>query len=216
MKEIHQRKAHIYLRILYPIWAIIGMFSLMYVPTTLVVEGNMVETTQNIVANEGLFRLGILGSLITQLLFIIIPILLYYLFKPVNKTHGALIVALAMVSVPITMYNELNQLSVLLFLDEPENVMRFLSMHTQASYISHIFWGLWLFPLGWLAFKSGYFHKVVGIALIVGGVGYVAGAFANILQPGLETLLTITEALVMGEMVFVLWIIFKGAKLPKL
>ena len=215
MKELTQKQANRYLRILYPIWALVGMFSILYVPSTLMVEGNAPETARNIASGEWLYRMGIVGSLVTQMLFIFIPLLLYSLFKPINRTYGVLLVALALVSVPITMYNELHKLSALFFLNEPETMMRYFDIYTQGTYISHIFWGLWLFPLGWLAYKSGYFHKIVGIAVLVAGAGYVLQAMHNILDLDMQPLLITSEVMVMGELVFVLWIIIRGAKLKQ-
>lgn len=48
-----------------------------------------------------------------------------------------------------------------------------------------IFFGLWLIPMGWAAWHTGYFHagKVLGGILMAGGVAYVLGAFAS-LVPG--------------------------------
>ena len=56
------RNISIALRIIYPIWALVGMFGILYVPSQLVVQGDPLSTAQNIEANELLFRAGIVGS----------------------------------------------------------------------------------------------------------------------------------------------------------
>ena len=215
MKEITQTKAAHDLRILYPIWMLTAIFSLMYVPSTIVLEGNAEITAQNIATNEFLFRLSIVGSLLTQLLFIIIPLLLYQLFKPLSKSLGILMVVLAFISVPITMYNELHKMTALSLLEDPERMIYFLEMNKQGIIISSIFWGLWLFPLGKLVYVSGYFPKIIGVIIIIAGTGYVVGAFAKILVPDFDILLSFSEILTFGEVLFILWLIIKGVKLKE-
>ena len=96
----------------------------------------------------------------------------------------------------------------------PEQMMMFLNLNVQGIIVASIFWGLWLFPLGYLIYKSGYFPKFVGVAVIFGGIGYLLDSFMKIIFPVLDVSVA-TSILTMGEMVFVLWIIFFGAKLNK-
>ena len=49
--------------------------------------------------------------------------------------------------------------------------------------IAQIFFGLWLVPLGYLAYQSGLFAKVLGVVLIVGGVCYLVDLLAAFLVP---------------------------------
>src|SRR5437773_1062852 len=42
--------------------------------------------------------------------------------------------------------------------------------------VSAVFFGLWLLPLGYLVIRSGYFPKILGILLVIGGVSYLADA----------------------------------------
>jgi hypothetical protein len=210
-----QKEVVKYLRVLYLLWFIFGMFSLVYVPSTLIVPANAATTASNIASNEFLFRGGIVGSLITQLIFIFAVLLLYKLFEKVNKTQSLLMVVLALVSVPIAMLNTLNRVAALLSVGNPEQMMFFLNLNAQGQVIASIFWGLWLFPLGYLIYKSKYFPKLVGIAVIMGGIGYVLDFFVKLLLPSLEVLLSISELLVWGEVVFLGWLVIKGAKLSK-
>ena len=53
------QKAVTFLRLLYPIWAVVGLFSIMYVPATLIVPGDAATTANNIMASESLFRLSL-------------------------------------------------------------------------------------------------------------------------------------------------------------
>ncbi|MEN7981935.1 MAG: DUF4386 domain-containing protein [Nanoarchaeota archaeon] len=227
MKDISQQKATTLLRFLYAFWVIIAPFSLIYVPYKLIVFGDAATTAKNIMANELLFRISIVGSLITQLLFIFIALLLYKLFEKVNKTQSILMVVFALVSVPIAMFNTLNKIAVVMLLDGADYLkvfsaeqlysltMFFLNLNAQGMTIASIFWGLWLFPLGYLIYKSGYFPKFVGVAVIIAGFGYTIDSFIKFILPNYK-FTSVIDLLTIGEMVFVFWIIFKGAKLPKI
>ena len=114
--NLSQHKAVTILRILYPIWFVVGLFGVMYVPSTIIVSGGAAATANNIMAKELLFNMGIAGSLITQLIHIVVVLILYQLFKSVNKNHAVLLVVFGLVGVPITMLNELNQFAALLLL----------------------------------------------------------------------------------------------------
>jgi hypothetical protein len=49
--------------------------------------------------------------------------------------------------------------------------------------IDTVFQGLWLMPLGYLAYKSGLFPKALGALLVVGGVCYLVDVLAQFLAP---------------------------------
>ncbi|MCF6361586.1 MAG: DUF4386 domain-containing protein [Cyclobacteriaceae bacterium] len=215
MKELSKQTTVTILRALYPIWMATGIFSLIYVPSTLIIRSDATTTAANIIANEFLFRAGIAGSLITQLIYIIVVLLLYRLFETVNKNQSILMVVLALVAVPIAMLNILNDLGALLQVSNPVQMMLFIELSKQGTLIAQIFWGLWLFPLGYLIYQSRYFPKVIGIVVIIGGFGYILLSFIAILFPNSTTLLSIFDVMTIGEVVFIAWLIFLGAKLPK-
>jgi hypothetical protein len=214
---------------MYPIWMVVGLFGIMYVPSTLIVPGDAATTASNIMGNELLFNLGIVASLVTQLIHILVVLVLYKLFKPVNKDHSSLLVVLGLVGVPISMLNEINRVAALLIARgadylmvlEPSQLnalmMFFLNLNEQGILIATIFWGLWLFPLGYLVYLSGYFPKIVGIVVILAGVGYTLEPFISLLLPAhAASIVPILLTLVMGELVFMVWIVVKGAKLPEM
>ena len=209
------RNISIALRIIYPIWALVGMFGILYVPSQLVVQGDPLSTAQNIEANELLFRAGIVGSLVTQLLFIVVVLLLYRLFEDVSKNQSLVMVVFSLVSVPISMLNSLNRIAALDEIHNLDQMMFFLNMNSEGITIASIFWGLWLFPLGYLIYNSVYFPKFIGVMVLIGGVGYTISSFTRILFPNQELLLTICEFMTMGEIIWILWLVIRGPKWPK-
>jgi hypothetical protein len=215
MNELSQQQTVRTLRILYPIWFLFGIFSLIYVPSHIIDLNDAIKTAHNIAENPVLFRLGIAGSLVTQLLFIFIPFYLYQLFKNIDKNNASLMLILALVSVPITMYNETNKLIVLDFLDNPNKVMELLDIFNMGMGISTIFWGLWLFPLGILVYKSGLFPRVIGLFLFIGGISYLFGSFIKIISPEFKRLDIILEPMALGEVLFIFWFVVKGVSNKK-
>lgn len=210
-----QKQALLGLRILYPMWMVVGIFSLAYVPAEIISE-DVVQTANNILNKELLFRLGIAGSLFAQLLFVFTVIALFHFFKSVNKVCVLNMVILSLVSVPIAMVSVLGQIAGLkLAGNDNELMLLFLNLSEQGLIIASIFWGLWLFPLGNLIRQSGYFPKIIGPAVMVGGVGYFLGAFVQLIVPNAEKIMPLFEILTLGEVVFIFWLIFKGAKLPE-
>lgn len=201
-----------YLRLLYPMWVLAGIFSLLYIPSTLIDYKSAEITARNIADNTLLFRLGIAGSIITQLLFVLIPLLLYRLFKDVDEFLASLMVILGWISIPMTLYNETNSLIALGYLGDPNQMFDFIQTHSTNMIIPMIFWGLWLFPLGALIIKSNYFPKIIGWLVILAGLGYILGSFASIIFPNANTVNSVGEALTFGEVIFALWIVIRGVK----
>ena len=129
-------------------------------------------------------------------------------------------VVLFLVSVPIAMLNMLNQFAALLLLSGADHltvftaaqlqalVPLFLDLHEQGVFIAQIFWGLWLFPLGYLVFKSGYIPRILGVLLIIAGIGYLIDSVTFFLFPNFDV--TISLFTIWGELLFALWLLFRG------
>ena len=83
--------------------------------------------------------------------------------------------------------------------------------------IASIFFGLWLVPLGYLANKSGWFPKALGIGLIVGGAGYLVDMLAAFLVPdfgkAIHGYVTIPSAI--AEVSMVVYLLVIGVRIPK-
>jgi Domain of unknown function (DUF4386) len=200
-------------------------FSLIYVPSKLIVRGNAAATADNIMAHETMFRLAILGDLIGQVIFICLAIALYRLLSSVNKTWAALMVAFVLVSAAVGFLNTLNNIAaVILFhggefltvFDKPQRDalgMLFIRLHTQGIFIDEIFWGLWLFPFGLLVFRSGFMPRFIGVWLMINCFGYVALSVIALFFPTYyQAAFRYSQPVLFGELVVMLWLLIKGAK----
>lgn len=204
--------------LLYLIANLFAPFTLVYLPSRFIVSGDAAATAHNIMASESLFRLGIVGLLFNATASIFLVLALYQLLKVVNKNLASLMVIFALVPVPIAMLNELNNLAVLQLLSGADylNVFTteqlqalayfFVRLHSQGLNIAQIFWGLWLFPMGYLVFKSGFLPRILGVLLMIGCFGYVIQSFAAFLSYNLNIIFYTSW----GELLFLLWLLIKG------
>jgi len=210
---------------LYLLMVPFAVFSIKYLPSILIVPGDAVATANNIVASESLFRLGIVSAFIVQLINLFLVLVLYKLLKHVNKNHAMLMVVLFLVSIPITMFNELNHIAALTLSSGTEYlsafspdqlhalVPLFLDLHEQGIAIAGIFWGLWLFPMGYLVFKSRFLPGILGILLMIGCFGYLIESIAIFLVPDFGVNITIFTF--WGEILFPLWLLIKGVNVEE-
>lgn len=210
---------------LYLIQAILGIFSLLYVSSSLIVSGDVAATTHNIMASESLFRLGIVSNILVPTVGILYVLVLYKLLKPVSKDITVLMVVLALLGVPIGVFNEFTQLGVLQLLSGADYLTvfttaqlqalayLFLRLHSYGISLTFIFSGLWLFPLGYLVFKSDFLPKILGVLLIIGGFGYLIDVFAEFLFSGSNLSIGLITGL--SEIFFLLWLLIKGVNMER-
>jgi hypothetical protein len=135
---MNQKDALKGLRILYPIWAVMGMLSLVYIPSKLITL-DAGQTAQNILENQFLFKLGIVGGLFTQLFFIFTVIMLYHLFKTVSQMCTMNMLIFSLVSVPIAMVSSLGLIAALELAPTNESLMMlFINLNNQGIIIASI------------------------------------------------------------------------------
>ena len=215
--------------LLYVLTSIVGFFAMGYVPGRLIVHGNAAATANNIATFETLFRLGIAGDLIGHAGFIFVALALYDLLKGVDQRHASLMVILIVVSVPIAFLNELNSIAALVLVrgadflsmfEKPQRealAMLFLNLHHSGFVVAEMFWGLWLFPLGLLVYRSRFLPRLLGIWLVFAGVAWVILSLTGLLLPQYEDKVdTYSQPAFFGEIALMLWLVIKGARPPAL
>lgn len=211
---------------LYLLMGVTAPIGLLYVPGKLFVSGDAVATADRLRASESLLRLGIGTELFHQALAVFLVLALFRLFKPVNEHLAWHLVCLgALVSVPIMFMNVLNEIAALAFargagfLSVFDPAQRdalayfFVRLHGQGITLASVFWGLWLFPFGILAARSGFIPRVLGYLMIAAGVGYVASSFAELAAPAASPFVDpVASVLVFGEVPMLFWLAIWGAR----
>jgi hypothetical protein len=213
--------------VLYLIVVLCGTLYLQYIPSNIKLKGDPSNILPRLINAELLFRIGIGCEIICWVAFLILPIVLYKLLKPVNETIARLMVVFAVVQVPIAFMNLLNKFAVLSLISGSAylkvfptdhlsfQILFYLNLYQQGNFINQIFWGLWLFPFGYLVFKSGFLPKILGLLLMAGCLGYLIDFFGSFLSPAYDkTIISnyITLPASLGEIGICLWLMIIGIK----
>lgn len=210
--------------LLYLIGSVAGVFGILYGPS-LIVPGDASATAGNILAHASLFRLSIVSALLDQVIFILVVLALYQVLKPVNQIMAVLMVIFLLLSIPIAMLNELNNVAVLFLLSGADSlkvfttdqlhalVPFFLDLHALGLNIAFLVGSPWFFPMGYLVFKSGFLPKILGVLLLINGFGYLIDSFAALLFPNLNVNIVMFTGWV--EVVFALWLVIKGVNVEQ-
>jgi hypothetical protein len=209
----------------YVLMGLTAPFTLVYLPSKLIVPENATATASNVLASETLFRLGIVAALVSLVAFVFLVMALDRLLGAVNRAHASLMVALVLISVAIGFVNEVNNIAALMLFrgtkflsafDKPQLDalgMLFLRLRGQGLVVNELFWGLWLFPFGLLVMRSGFIPRILGILLIINGFAYVVASLTSLLAPAyanlVERFALIPET---GELWIMLWLLIKGVR----
>ncbi|MDQ0756642.1 DUF4386 domain-containing protein [Arthrobacter sp. B3I4] len=213
---------------LYLAVAILSGFAIGIVRPTVYAAGDAAATTHNIAANEGLFRLGFLADLTQSACMLLVAMTLCLLFQHVNKNVARSIVVFAAVSAAIQCLNLAPYLAALSLATDPSYATAFgpngadalvlllLDLQHSGFLIAQVFFGLWLLPMGYLAFKSGMFPKVLGVMLIIACFTYLAHLPFVFLWPEAGNMLTPFVAIpaTLAEAWMVLYLLIRGVKTP--
>ncbi len=193
----------------------------------LIVPGDAVATADKITESVGLFRVGIIGWLIAIVGDVVRAWAFYVFFKRVNKSI-ALLAAWWMLlhdaifgfaNTCLIIVSELLSGSGYfagLPLDTVHPIMMLLlKTHFYGFEIGLFFFSFHLILLGYLALKSGFVPKIIGVLVLIAGFGYLVDSAGLIMLPNYPEILTYILALpnIVGEVALVTWLAFKGGKI---
>jgi hypothetical protein len=214
--------------VLYLLITALAAFVHFYVPGQLIVPGDAATTASNIMASEGLFRLGIAGELVLLLTEVVLSVLLYVLLKPVSKTLSLVAAVSRLVMVAIHGANLLTEIFALLLLGgagfltafAPAQLqamaMVFLNAYSYGFTIGIVFLALHVLLLGYLILKSGYIPRILGGLFIIASLGYLVDTFSHVLVANYKTgppYLALPIAI--AEITFPVWLLIKGVNVEK-
>jgi len=223
--DISLRKAAIVAGFGLLIMTIFAVFADFFVFQKLIVPGNATTTANNIMADEMLFRTGICSFLIVIICDVTVAWALYIFLKPVNKSLSLLTAWFRLVYATIFGIALVNYLSIFQLLNgadhltvfEPTQlhaqVMLYLNAFSNGWAIGFVFFGFHLALLGYLVFTSDYIPRILGGLLIIAGLGYLIDNFGKFLLPNYD--LNIAMFTFIGELLFMLWLLFKGVNVQR-
>jgi hypothetical protein len=211
--------------LLYLVIIVFGLFSEVYIRSSLIIHGDATATASNILASEWLFRVGFASDLVVFLCDVAVAVLLYMLLRSVSRTGALISAGFRLTGTAICGVNLLNYFAALLLLGGAEYLkafdssqlnalaLAFLDIHKHGYDLGLVFFGLHCLVLGYLLFKSDYFPMTLGILMVLAGIGYVVGSFTLFLFPEFTTAIApIYIAPLIGELSLCLWLLIKGVK----
>ena len=211
---------------LYLVIIVCDIFGEVFVRSGLIVPEDSVATASNIMASEGLFRVGFLGDSIMCLSDVALAVLLYVLLKPVNKTVALIAMCFRLTQTAVLALNLLNYYAAILLLNDTVYALEFdlsqraslsylfLDLHKHGYDLGLLLFGVHCLLLGYLIVRSGYLPKTLGILTIGASGAYLIGSFTRFLFPHFVPVVApIYIVALVAEVSLCLWLLVKGVNI---
>jgi hypothetical protein len=215
--------------VFYLVVGIAGGFAEGFVDPSLYVAGNAAATSANVVTSEGLMRLGVVAHLADAVFFLLTAMTLYLLLKHIGAFAArlmvvAVILAAGIISVSavftfvaMQVATDSSYTDAFGALGSSALVLLLLEIQHFAVLAAQVFFGLWLAPLGYLAYRSRLFPKALGVLLVLATVSYLVDVVVAFLLPELAErihgYLGIAPAI--AEIWMVLYLLIVGVRSPR-
>ena len=198
-------------------WAHLGVRASIHVP------GDAATTVQNLTADAAVFRLALVADVAMAIAFVVVGILLSRLLRHVNwQAAGALVVFVAVGAGMILANLLLHQAALLVATDtvyetlrSDELVLLLLDLHQVGYTLAGVFFGLWLLPLSYLAYRSDLFPRSLSILLALAGGSWIVDTLAAFLFPDLPAVVqAILRAPTLAELWLIAYLLTRGVRAP--
>ncbi len=169
---------------------------------------------------------GLIGDLLCAVILIFLTLAFYRLFKDVDQYLAVLVVIFGgIMPALINFVGVVSDAGALMavrgadFLsvfDKPQRdalAMLFLHLRDHQNTAAEILWGMWLFPLAILVYRSRFLPRFLGVWLVINGFAYVILSFTGVLLPQYQNKVFIfSQPALFAELALMLWLVIKGAK----
>lgn len=217
-----------------PLARVTGAFYLVYVFASILANalghiglGTAPQVYDAILTNLTAFRLGLVVALVSGFLFLMAAWGLYVLLRSVNRDLALLFLILNAIGVAVQGASLLSLVSAMLLGDAGSHMEAYSAAQLEGLALvsinayklgwvtAQLFFGTWLFPLGYLVHRSGLVPKLFGVLLVLDGVAVmiwfvqalVLPEYPAIRYPGLLVSFV-------AEVGLALWLFVKGVKVP--
>ena len=213
--------------LLWLLMIIFGLFAQVGVRESLIVAGSAEETAANITANPLLFRLGFVSDLTMMVCYLLTPLVFYKLFAAVNKTLSAMTVVFGLMGTAIGMTALLCEFAALQVLSGAQylsaidarqlqaQAMLLLELNDHGYMIAHIFFSLWVLPLGILVYRSGFLPRIFGILFVLESLLGLLAFLVHFLSPNTDLEMNLMCVGAAAEILFTFWLLIRGIKEPR-
>jgi hypothetical protein len=203
--------------------SVVAVFGNVVVVDGLVTQGDAERTATDILASQGLFRLGIASLILVVALDVVVAWALYRVFAPVNASLSMLAAAMRLVYSAVFMVAiaQLVGVTRLLSDDGSRAVLGTDQVHAQAMlgitafndiwYVGQFIFGAHLLLIGYLAYRSGYIPRVLGALLVIAGTGYAIDSLGAVLTQGSWT--DVSSFTFLGEFLLAIWLVIRARRI---
>jgi Domain of unknown function (DUF4386) len=203
--------------------SVVAIFGNVVVVDGLVTEGNATQTAADVMASAGLFRLGIASLVLLVALDVVVAWALYRVFSPVSNSLSMLAAALRLVYSGVLMVAVGQLLGVARLLSDDgyravfgadqvdAQAMVGIAAFNDIWYVSQFLFGLHLLLIGYLAYRSGYIPRLLGILIAISGLGYATDSLGAVLSQGIWT--DISPFTFIGEFLLALWLVIRARRI---
>jgi len=208
---------------LYILYITVHVFADLIGRANIIVIGNPAASARNILNSPWLYRIGYMADISAALIFLLAAWALFVLLRSVNKNLALLFLLLNAVGVAIQCFSDLFLVAGELLLNGPEylqsftseqlqeQAMFFMIMHKNTFMVAQIFYGAWLFPLGYVVVKSGFLPSLLGFILMIHSVFWTMTFFQFFLFPDFSIITFVSYPLgFIAEFGLSLWLVIAG------
>ncbi|MGK2316388.1 DUF4386 domain-containing protein [Gordonia rhizosphera NBRC 16068] len=178
-------------------------------------------------SNPLAFRLGLLAAFVSGFIFVVTAWALYVLLARVGPQWSLLFLLLNAVGVAVQCASLLALIGALQLVDPvggPPDLSRAqvnalaywsITVYETGFVAAQLFFGTWLFPLGYLVYRSGFLPRVLGVLLILDGVAEMVWLVQALVVPTRPDLrVPGIYVSLLAEVGLALWLLIMGVKVP--
>jgi len=185
--------------------------------------GGIDQVYQAIVTDVGAFRVALVVALISAFLFLMAAWALYVILRPINEQLALLFLLLNAIGVAIQCASMFPLISALLLGDTASRMQAYsaaqlaglgylsVNLYKTGFVTAQLFFSTWLFPLGYLVYKSGFLPRFLGVLLLVDGFAILIWFLQALLLPSMPAISYPGFAVsFVAEVGLGLWLLVKG------
>jgi hypothetical protein len=187
-----------------------------------ITSGNAARTAQDIMAHQGLFRAGIACLFLVVVLDVVAALGLYWVFRPVSKPISALAAGMRIVYAGIFAVAVAQLAGAARLLggtSRPASgadrvhaeALSDINRFTDIWHAGLIGFGLYLLMIAWLAWRSGYVPRLLGVLIAIAGLGYIYDSIGQFVSGGSWT--QVSTVTFTGEFLLALGLGIRGRRI---
>jgi len=189
-----------------------------------VTSGDPARTAADIAGSAGLFRLAVAAFLLAVALDVVVAWGLYRVFTAVSRDIARLAAwfRVAYAAVFAVAVSQLAGVPDLLtggayaeVLSAPElqgQTMVSIDAFTNIWSAGLLLFGVHLLVVGYLALRSTYVPRLLGVLLVVAGIGYAFDTFVTVFSDGSP--FAVSSVTFLGEFLLGVWLLIRGRRVP--